>query len=499
MAMRIWTKQGMRRLALAATFALLAGCDTGGSDTGSNGGPGGPGGPGDEPGAETQAPPASPDGLWMVPDEYAGHAGGSGGGDGAAMGGEGAMGSAADAGSYASDDDYGGGGGGAGAPEPGGEWEAPPSEEPSDYPGGNGAPSPKAGVADDNADHEAFLSYLDTNAGLPNTLAIDVSERYVLRAMAGSSTVPNARVRIEAGGKLVYEGRTLARGDVLFHPRALGVGDEVAAFDWEVTTAAGTTTGSFDRTSGGDITLAAAGPYEVPQKVRADVALVVDTTGSMGDEIAVLRDSWLQITADIAALDPNLDPRFALVVYRDRGDAFVVKFLDFTGDIQEFLGALEDVSADGGGDYPEDLQAALDTTMQYLSWDDAAPIRIAFTLADAPPQLYEQETTYAESCNRAVRRGIRTHAIAASGSDESAELVFRQLAQFTSGRFLFLTYDNDIPGKPGSGTGSGGDDGYSVEQYLTGTLDELVVKLVNLDVLALTGKPLPQPEGTVEP
>ena len=487
----------MRRLAVVAavtTMALAGACDGDAGGTGSTGTPG-PGGTGAGPGGSentVEAPPAQAEGLWMVPDQYASGAGGDKAGG---MGGGGMA-----------DGDYAAGEATAGGWDDSGMGGAPADPAPGEAGGGGGGggeaggangawePEVTAGVADDNASFEDFLTYLDEHSSLPNTLPIDISERYTLHVTSGGSAIPNARVRIRVGEDVVFDGKSLATGDLLFHPWAAGVAAEATAFSWQVDSAAGTATGSFDRSSGGSIDLEAAGANPKAEKVRADVALIVDTTGSMGDEIAVLRDTWLKITAEINALDPNLDARFALVIYRDRGDAYVVKYLDFTSDVQEFLAALEDVQADGGGDFPEDLQAALDVTSQYLSWDDAAPIRIAFTLADAPPQLYEQEITYPESLARAVHRGIRMHAIAASGSDESAELCFRQFAQFTSGRFLFLTYANDIPGKPGSGTGSGGEDGYSVEQYLTGTLDELVVKLVNLDVLALTGSPLPQPE-----
>ena len=64
--------------------------------------------------------------------------------------------------------------------------------------------------------------------------------------------------------------------------------------------------------------------------------------------------------------------------------------------------------------------------------------------------------------------------------------MLRQLAQQTLGHFLFLTYDNDIPGKPGTGGDGGGDDGYSVGEYVSGSLDELVVRLVEHDVNALS-------------
>ncbi len=106
----------------------------------------------------------------------------------------------------------------------------------------------------------------------------------------------------------------------------------------------------------------------------------------------------------------------------------------------------------------------------------------------APPHLYEQAFTYVESVETAVQDGIRIHGVGASGTSEQAEYILRQLAQLTMGHFFFLTYSNDIPGKPGSGTGSGGEDGYSVGEYLAGSLDELVVQLVGRDVLALVGE-----------
>ena len=56
---------------------------------------------------------------------------------------------------------------------------------------------------------------------------------------------------------------------------------------------------------------------------------------------------------------PTPDLRFAMTVYRDRGDTFVAKTFDFTPDIAAFSAALADVTADGGGDYPESLNEGL--------------------------------------------------------------------------------------------------------------------------------------------
>jgi len=55
-----------------------------------------------------------------------------------------------------------------------------------------------------------------------------------------------------------------------------------------------------------------------PQAPRAelDVQLVLDTTGSMGDELSYLQGEFDAIAAKVRARFPNLTPRWSLVVYR---------------------------------------------------------------------------------------------------------------------------------------------------------------------------------------
>ena len=175
------------------------------------------------------------------------------------------------------------------------------------------------------------------------------------------------------------------------------------------------------------------------------------------------------------------------MAYKDKGDLYVVKYQDFTSDTAAFQKALSELSASGGGDVPEDFNKGLDVAVTALSWRKDAGARLLFTLADAEPHDYVEEPTYDATVREAAQKGIRIHTIAASGSSEAAETVFRQVAQYTFGRFLFLTYANDIPGKPGTGTGSGGEDGYSLSQYLSGTLDEIVERLILEDLNFLSG------------
>src|SRR5688572_20468058 len=55
-------------------------------------------------------------------------------------------------------------------------------------------------------------------------------------------------------------------------------------------------------------------------RVNLDVAFVFDTTGSMGDELVQLQSNVLNIAGEIAQWGNNVDIRYGLVAYRNRGD-----------------------------------------------------------------------------------------------------------------------------------------------------------------------------------
>ena len=114
-------------------------------------------------------------------------------------------------------------------------------------------------------------------------------------------------------------------------------------------------------------------------------------------------------------------------------------------------------------------------------------VKLVVLVADAPPHLagepgYEDEPDYARSVVEAARTGVKLFPIASSGLDPQGEFVFRQLAQATLGRFVFLTYGPE--GAPGGDTTP-----HSVdpEDYDVLSLDELVVQLVQDELAALPG------------
>ena len=179
-----------------------------------------------------------------------------------------------------------------------------------------------------------------------------------------------------------------------------------------------------------------------------DAALVIDTTGSMGDELSYLTSEFAAISASIAASFPNADQRWALVVYRDTpdtdpGDAYVVKSYDFTGDLTAFATTVGSQQAANGGDYPESPEQGLGALPQ-LSWRTGASVaKVAFWVADAPQHDYRGPQM--KAAIQAVQgAGVHVYPVSASGTNDLLELTMRTTAEMTGGRYLFLTNDSGV-------------------------------------------------------
>ena len=134
---------------------------------------------------------------------------------------------------------------------------------------------------------------------------------------------------------------------------------------------------------------------------------------------------------------------------------------------------LRSVAADGGGDTPEDVDAGLHDAVGKVAWRGDDAVKLILLVGDAAPHLdyTDAASDYVVDAVEAARRGIKVHALAASGLDDQGEYVFRQIAQATEGRFVFLTYGAD--GGPGDSTT------HHVAGYTPEALDDLVVSLVS--------------------
>jgi len=202
----------------------------------------------------------------------------------------------------------------------------------------------------------------------------------------------------------------------------------------------------------------------------------------MGEEIGRIQATVLEIAAALSGSEFEPDLRLGLVEYRDRGDEYVTHTVNFTPNVQDFNAAVGRIRANGGGDGPEALNEALERTLHRLEWRGGRTLSLAFVIADAPPHHYEDaQHTYDQAMLESSRTGLKIFPVASGGSDPVAEFVMRQLAQFSLGRFVFITEGG------GSPHGSGGSD-YDVDprDFDVEALDKLIVRLVTEEMAAWT-------------
>lgn len=188
---------------------------------------------------------------------------------------------------------------------------------------------------------------------------------------------------------------------------------------------------------------ASARPADVehPVRPRIDVAFVLDATGSMGDEIDVVKARIVEIARKVASGQPRPDVRFGVVAYRDRGDAWLTRTFPFSRELGDVRRALASIDADGGGDEPEAVAEALSVAVHELAWDRSPQTtRMAFLIGDAGPQRYPDGKDWKVVAGEAKQAGIAVHAIGCSGLAPWADKVFAEIARRTGGELAHLTY-----------------------------------------------------------
>jgi len=214
-------------------------------------------------------------------------------------------------------------------------------------------------------------------------------------------------------------------------------------------------------------------------KPGLDISLIIDTTGSMGDEIAYLQAEFLTLSQTIAMNHPDAQQRWSLVLYKDVGDIYVTKPFDFSSNTQDFSSQLAAVTAGGGGDFPEAPDQAF-TAASQLSWSSpSSTAKLAFWVADAPHHG-EKAVAMAEGLRGMSKLGVHVYPVASSGVDELTEVTMRTAAALTGGRYLFLTNDSGVGGDHKEPT---------IPCYFVTKLDVAIARMVDIELSGVYREP----------
>jgi von Willebrand factor type A domain len=291
--------------------------------------------------------------------------------------------------------------------------------------------------------YQNYISdYLQSNGPTNTVPVVDISKKVAIKIVDSAGLAINgASVAVQSDNSILLTYKTTADGIVNLFP---GYDKLPADIQIVITSPDGTATLNKTLSTINIVpgqTLQFSLPVTSVPQTNIDIALVIDTTGSMSDEIRYLQNELKQVLKDTAANFPGASIRTGLVAYRDIGDNYVHEEFPFTADLAQFELDLFTLSADGGGDFPEAMDQGMNAAMK-LNWR-ANSTKIALLVADAPPHESGITATW-NSALLARKNQIHIVPVAASGVDKKAEFLMRSMAAVTNSRYIFLTDDSGV-------------------------------------------------------
>ncbi|EFA81946.1 hypothetical protein PPL_05180 [Heterostelium album PN500] len=189
---------------------------------------------------------------------------------------------------------------------------------------------------------------------------------------------------------------------------------------------------------------------------KLDLVFVVDDTGSMGSEIAKVKQEIQNIVDDIVSIG-SIEVRVAMVFYNDHTpnsdhSKSVCKVFKFTSDIPELRRGLDSVVVHGGADHPE---AMADGFYEVTKLDFAkSSTKVCIVIGDAPPHGFSGSgDSFPQGCpcghdliasvRQLVQGGVTFYTVMCRGDSQTYETL-NAIADLSEGRFVLLNNASEL-------------------------------------------------------
>ncbi|HEY9702674.1 MAG TPA: VWA domain-containing protein, partial [Allocoleopsis sp.] len=172
---------------------------------------------------------------------------------------------------------------------------------------------------------------------------------------------------------------------------------------------------------------------------HVDLCFVIDTTGSMQTFINAAQTQLLN-TIKLLSDNNKIDLKLGLVEYRDhppQDTTFVTRIYPLTSDLKKMQNSINQLNADGGGDFPEAVYDGVKDACLKMQWREHS-CRFALLVGDAPPHgfpdgIYPGGLTYKDVTATAEKNRVVVHGLC-MGGDRTTKDSFTTIAMQTGGK-----------------------------------------------------------------
>lgn len=165
-----------------------------------------------------------------------------------------------------------------------------------------------------------------------------------------------------------------------------------------------------------------------------DIGFVIDSTGSMAEEIEFFRHNSRNIFSNIFWNLKTYYIRMAFLDYKNTSGPYRINFINFSSKTESIMQRLDVINPVGKG-IKSDINYALLYMLTY--GDFIASRRIIFVITDSGPVSKKK---FVAIMKKAARMKVRVYILAGDGISHSAANFYRKICRRFRGKFFHLTY-----------------------------------------------------------
>lgn len=183
-------------------------------------------------------------------------------------------------------------------------------------------------------------------------------------------------------------------------------------------------------------------PAKSDESRTVDLAICLDTSGSMSGLINAARAGIWAIVSDLALAKPTPKMRVALLTFGNSGHdpaaGWVKVGTGFTEDLDLVSQQLFGLTTNGGTEY---VGRVVQTSVDQLDWSKDPHALKLIVVAGNESADQDREVTYPDACRAAIGRGIQINAIYCGNESHADATAWGEVAKLADGRFHSIDHN----------------------------------------------------------